>query len=327
MDEFSGFLERCGCGSDAPQRYRDQNGSSCEAAFGNLAGAVAAGDFIYDAAAADALFARLHAPDAPCVEEPFRALALDSSELYSFAGVFTGTHALGSPCTSPVGYKGGLNDCREGVCAPDPAGGGVCIALVGVGEECDASGDENLNSTTTRLCFEQRPPDSDGEYESSFDSLSCLPAAAGGTARICMRDLEDGELCSNDAICASGRCASDGVQEPVCAAKLADSQPCASSGDCVSGACRYDVEPPVCGAPLADAQPCSYDNGSCASGNCFATSTDVISGGVCRPAPTRAPGESCSQSYECISAGHGDSRDGTCQDGVCYADICVDYLQ
>ncbi len=324
LDEFAAFVESCGCGAPAAQAYREQNSSLCEPGgfFASLAGAVAAGDLRYDSAAAEALFARLHEADAECVEEPFRALRLDSLEVYSLGGVFTGTHALGSVCTLPVSYKGGVSDCAEGLCAADAAGGGMCIALASEGDPCDASGDDHLDSTTPRLCFEERAADADGEYESAFDSLSCAAPAAGGV-KVCARDLADGQDCDSDITCASGRCASVGVQQGVCSPKAAAGEACSSSGDCSSGACRYDALPNVCGALLGDGLSCVYDDAACQSGSC---NDPDGSGGFCGPPPSRAIGESCSASTDCISSGHGDSRDGVCHEGVCVADVCADYL-
>jgi hypothetical protein len=301
--------------------FREQS-TLCQAggAFASLASAVEAGDLLYDPAAADALFSRLHQPEPLCVEEAFRALRLDSVELYSLGGVFRGTRAPGSPCTMAVGYKGGISDCGEGVCAPDGSGGGICIRFVGPGEECDASGDDHFDSTTARLCHDRRLADSDGEYESAFDSLSCLPTTTGSPTRVCVGQIADGEPCQHSSSCQSGACLGS-PDAGLCSAKLMDGEPCAAHGDCQSGACQ-NGEPRVCGAPLADAEPCEYSSEACASGFC----NDLDGGsGFCAPAPTREVGEPCSSSAECISQGHGDSSRGLCQAGVCVADICAEY--
>jgi len=323
--EFSSYVTRCGCGAGAAARYLDASADLCAADgyFGGIAAAVATGDLVYDEQAADSLFARLHEPDPLCVEEPFRALRLDSVEIYSFAGVFVGTHELGEPCTSPVGYKGGISDCGEGVCAPSDTGGGVCIELVGLGEECDASGDQNLDAAFPRLCHDRRQPDGDDEYETAFDSLQCSPTTPGGTVRVCARELADGESCGSDDVCTSGYCRATGVQyEGICTPRLGDGEPCAEHGECVSGACLL-VEPRVCGARFADGEPCDYADGACASGAC----DDTVSAGVCVAARSRAVGETCSASSECISPGHGDSLAGLCQDGHCTTDICSEYAE
>ena len=81
--------------------------------------------------------------------------------------------------------------------------------------------------------------------------------------------------------------------------------------------------PRVCGAPLADGEPCAYYSEACASGSC---NDPDGSGGFCGPPPSRAIGETCSASFECISSGHGDSRDKVCFAGHCVADVCTNYL-
>jgi hypothetical protein len=325
VNAFAAYLETCSCGTEAVQPYRDQAEPLCDAGFlGGTTSAVAAEDLIFDSDAAAALLARLDEPNPLCVEELFRDLKLQAGELYSFAGTFKGTRELGSPCTLPVSYKGGISDCREGACASDGIGGGVCIALVGEGEPCDESGDHNLVSTTARLCFDDaRPPDSDGEYESAFDSLSCNPTASGAATGTCVRDLANGGPCGSRSACQSGRCiGSDVPNEGVCAAKLPDGEVCMGHLDCQSGACG-NGNPRVCGPKLENGQPCDYDDAACASGSC----NDLdVSGGVCSPAPTRALGESCSSSFDCVSAGHGGSRDAVCHSGICVADICANLL-
>jgi hypothetical protein len=309
IDSFATYVEGCGCGAEASSRYREQAASLCAAdgVFGGLSAAVELGALRYDAAAASALFARLQADDPLCVEEPLRNLGLDSLEVYSLAGTFNGTRALGEACSSPVSFKGGINDCSEGVCAPDTASVGVCIALVEVGEACDASGDESLLASTPRLCHDTRPPDSDGEYASAFDAVSCLE----GT---CTQVLDDGQPCESDELCNSGRCGGTDPEPRTCQPKAAAGEACARSRDCLAGGCRYDLTPSVCGELLADGLACSYDDESCASGYCGGDSQ----GGVCGPAPTAPIGSACTTDTECIS--------GVCRGGRCFADICGDYL-
>ena len=327
VEEFSMYMERCACDAAAVMRYREQVARACEPGgplglFASLPAAVAAGDFTYDGQAALSLFERLHEPEPECVQEPFRALQLDSVELYSLAGVFLGTRALGEPCAHPVGYKGGVSDCREGACAWDGAKAGVCIALVGLGEECDASGDENFRSTVPRLCHVRRPPDSDGEYESAFDSVICDASVGDPGLRHCVNDRTDGAACRSDDVCRSGLClGSETSNDGVCAAKVANGEPCQSHLECASGACQ-NPEPRVCGAPLSDGEACQYADTACASGSCTSDGPSV-----CVPSATRAPGESCTQSTECMSSGHGDSRASACQAGRCVNDICAAFAE
>jgi hypothetical protein len=321
IEEFSAYMGRCGCDSAAVMRYPEQVATACAPTgfLGSLPAAVAAGHFSYDGHAALALFERLRGPDPECLEEPFRALRLDSLELYSLAGVFLGTRALGEPCAHPVGYKGGVSDCREGACAWDGAEAGACIALVGLGEECDASGDENFRSTVPRLCHSRRPPDGDGEYESAFDAVICDAAAGDPAARRCVNARTDGSACHSSEVCRSGLCLrSDESNRGVCAAKISDGEPCQTHLECASGACQ-NTEPRVCGAPLADGEACDYADSACESGFC----TSEGAGVVCVPPATLARGESCTLSSECLSNGHGNSRDSTCRAGSCIADICA----
>jgi hypothetical protein len=307
IDSFAAYMDRCGCGGDVSARYREQMASVCavDGSFGRLAAAVEVGGLRYDAAAAANLFARLEAPDPLCVKEPYRNLRLDSLEVYSLGGVFSGTRTLGEPCSSPVSYKGGFNDCSEGVCASDGANAGVCIALVHAGDACDASGDENLLASSPRLCHATRPPDSDGEYEQSFDSLSCIEGR-------CAENLENGLPCSSDEACRSGRCTGTAPAR-TCQPKAAAGEACSTSNDCLAGACRYDLTPRVCGDLLDDGLPCAYDDGACSSGNCSDTSD-----GVCIPRAAAAIGSPCMMDKECSG--------GVCRGGLCFADICGDYL-
>jgi hypothetical protein len=324
IDEFAAYMERCACDPAAVEHYRETAAALCEPTgfLGSLPAAVAAGDLTFDGQAALALFDRLREPDPECVEEPFRALKLDSVELYSLAGAFVGTRALGEACAYPVGFKGGISDCRQGVCASDGAEAGVCIALVGLGEDCDSSGDENLVSTVPRLCHERRLADVDGEYESAFDSLLCAASARDPAFRRCVNDRADGAACRSSEVCRSGLCrASDTSPDGVCSPKLADGEPCQGHYECASGACQ-NAAPRVCGAPLADGEACDYADYACASGFC----SDLV-GIVCVPPATLAPGETCTLSTECISKGHGNSRDATCQAGRCVNDICAEYSE
>jgi len=316
VESYCVYVESCGCGTAAADECRATMASTCQpgGAFDGVQQTVAAGSLQYDAAAGDALLGRLEEPGAPCVKETFLNLRLTSDELYSWAGTFIGTKALGEACSLPVGYKGGFNDCAEGVCAAAEAGGGgTCIALVGLGEACDASGDHNLKASTARLCYEARPADSDGEYESAFDSLSCVPAGANGN--VCARQLAIGQPCNNGEACSSGRCQSTGVQMGECAALLADGQPCTSGADCISGSCPNDATAgSLCAPPRADGEPCSVGS-QCTSGGCY----DTGAGSVCAVPLARAVGETCAADADCVT--------DVCRMGACLADVCGSYLE
>lgn len=309
VDSFATYMESCGCGTEASARYRAANACDDDGFLVAAAAAVERGDLRYDAEAAAALFARLEASDPLCVEEPFRNLRLDSLEVYSLAGTFSGTHALGEPCSSPVGYKGGINDCSEGVCASDGASAGVCIALVELGQACDASGNENLLASSARLCHDRRAVDSDGEYESSFDAVSCVEG-------VCEQGLGNNAACNSDEVCASGRCSGTATEPDttICQPMAALGETCGSSRDCETGGCRHDLATPVCGDLLEVGLPCSYDDDSCASGHC----SGEADGGVCVSVAPAAVGSACALDLECLS--------GVCRGGLCVADICGDYL-
>jgi hypothetical protein len=323
VDAFAGYMERCSCDDAAVTRYRELAASFCtpDGFLGQAVAAVAAGELLYDGVAALALFARLSEADPACVEETFIALKLDSVELYSLAGTFLGTRALGETCSHPVGYKGGISDCAEGVCATDGADAGVCIEFVAEGEECDGSGDDNFDSTVARLCHDVRLADPDGEYESAFDLLSCVAPEGGGGPRVCRPALPDGAECNEGANCASGLCV--GSEAPGnCVAKLADGAPCEGHVECASGACT-NSDPQVCGALLAEGEACSYTDTACESGFC----NQLEGSGVCAPAPTQGPGEACALASDCTTRGHGNSGTGLCRNGVCIHDICAEYSE
>ena len=323
-DAFATFLERCACDAPTVAHYRELGASLCEPGgfLEPLPAAVAAGDLKYDSTAAAALFERLADAAAPCVEEPFRALRLDSKELYSLGGVFIGTHRLGEACAHPVGFKGGVSDCAEGFCASDGGEQGLCISFVGEGEACDGSGTKNFHANVPRLCHETRGPDHDGEYASAFNLLACRPNASGGEAT-CVRGLGDGEPCEYSDSCQSGRCVDPGNGAAVCAPLIADGEPCEGHTQCASGACEL-AEPRVCGKPLANGELCAYANSACTSGYC----DEAGSGGtVCLPAPTQSVGEPCTLSTDCITEGHGGAREGLCSAGRCVNDICAAYAE
>jgi hypothetical protein len=324
LDAYAGFVGHCGCDPSWVERYRESNQALCEAGgfLEELPAAVAAGDLTYDAEAAARLFARLRDASAPCVAEPFLSLQLDSEEVYSLGGVFLGTHELGEVCRHPVGFKGGISDCREGFCAWDGDEAGVCIEFVGPGEECDASGDENFDSVVPRLCHDVRKADVDGEYASAFDTIVCMPIAPDSTTKVCRLGLDEGDACTQDDQCTTGYCADVGLPDGgVCAPKLLDGEACADHSDCASGACLV-AEPRVCGAPFEDGEECDYSDSACASGYC---SSVALTPAVCRPAPSQAPGGPCASADDCISDGHGDSRDRVCVDGTCVTDFCAEY--
>ena len=304
---FCDHSARCGCDPAVVQRCRDSVATCAgqgSTAFGG-SDLVASGDLIYHPEALDALLVHLADPSASC-DALFIDLGLDSASVFSLGGVLTGTHNVGSPCTSLVGQKGGVSDCKSGALCQKTAGGqNRCVALVGLGGACDVGTDPE------RMCFDRRPPDSDNEFESSFDALVCVPTATGATTGTCRTNLDDGLPCHMDETCKSGRCISTGVNQGVCSPKLADGDTCSFPTDCQSGACGS-----VCGPPMADGVACFYDDKSCASGSCHAPDNQTTSKtpGVCGPKLAKALGAPCAQGYECAT--------GVCRSSVCVERIC-----
>jgi hypothetical protein len=311
---FCDHVERCGCGADATQACRDLFSEHCaDEYWAGVAAAVAAGDLAYHPEAVQSALAPLADSAAPC-HDLFIDLGWDSVAVQTFDGVFSGTHELGSACTLVSGRKGGIHDCREGLlCRQLGDQDARCVALVGLGEGCDADSAQSL-------CFERRPPDRDNEYASSFDSLICVPDASGAAAGVCSRDLENGQPCHADENCASGRCFSLDGEASTCAPMASNGQACHNGSDCLSGSCTYDTDPGVCSTPLADGEPCGYDDESCASGSCHSPDdqTSGASPGVCGPRLERAVGEGCTQGYECASR--------VCRLDLCWEPICRRFL-
>lgn len=180
---------------------------------------------------------------------------------------------------------------------------------------CDASGDRALVSTTARLCFDARAVDSDGEYETAFDSLSCVPGANG--AFVCSRDLDAGQPCHNGEACRSGRCNYIGPNVAVCAPKLEDGEPCVAAGDCTSGGCLPSTTSAnVCAPKKNEGAACGVDS-DCVSGLCRQAAGQP--GPVCRSSRGSANGEPCLEDDDCAAR--------VCRRGVCWADICGDYVE
>ena len=118
------------------------------------------------------VLAHLASPSSSC-DALFLDLGLDSVSVSSWGGALTGTRQVGEACSSPVGTKGGVSDCKEGsLCLRIDYRPESLRALVALGGECDVGPDP------ARMCFDRRPPDSDDEFESAFDALICIPSGA-----------------------------------------------------------------------------------------------------------------------------------------------------
>lgn len=330
IEAFAAFIQRCGCGEIALRNWRSTNRALCEPTgfFGRAAASARSGALTYDADAAVRLLARLEQSDAPCDPYTNRALGLDSKEIYSLAGVFVGTRALGERCGYTAPQQDGVSDCREGYCGGDPLRGEAsCIAFVGEGEECDGSGLARFRQGTFRLCHAVRLADPDGNYRSAFDTLRCASRAPNDTTSICVTALPDGAECSASLQCASTHCAglTSELTSGTCAPKFHVGEPCTTHAECTSGACAMN-EPRVCVEPFADGGPCADSDTACSSGYCAASAEGLH----CAARPTQSPGDPCAEASDCISpfplgwvGQYGELRAArNCQSGACVEPIC-----
>ncbi|HEX9622262.1 MAG TPA: hypothetical protein VF989_19085 [Polyangiaceae bacterium] len=296
-------LEACQCDAETVANCRATDHCSDNAFLAPLVDPVATGALLYDAAAADALIARLSVLDAPC-EGVNVDLGFDSFDVHSLGGVFIGTREAGEACSIAAQLKrGGVSDCAEGsLCMAQSDGSNACVAFAALDEACDPDPDP------ARVCLLRRPADSDGEFESSTSSLRCVADSSGSGAGVCRSDLATGEACNHSEQCESGRCDVAGVDDGLCADKLPNGQACEFSSDCASERCGSDL---ACADPLADGQTCLSDadceGAFCgASGNCEAA-----------PAPLSL-GATCTEHRECET--------GRCFRETCRPRICGDFL-
>jgi hypothetical protein len=315
LQAFCDYETRCGCNAAELASCRDFAATNClepTSSWADFDRAVAAGDLVYYPGLLDAALVPLASPAAPCYAH-YTDLGWDSVTAYDYGGVLTGAHALGDTCTLPAGFKGGVQDCQDGsICWSVNGGQARCVLRVGLGEACE------LGDNPARVCLDRRPPDSDDEFASAFESLMCTPTAAGATTGTCSNNLADGQPCRQNETCQSGLCVYTAPGTASCQPKLGNGQACLDGGECLSGACRLgDGGGGLCSDTLlADGEACGYDDASCASGSCH-TPDDQTSGqspGVCGPKITRATGEACAQGYECVT--------GVCRSNQCLAHIC-----
>jgi len=306
-------IELCKCGVARVQSCENALLTGCSATnsyWASIDAAIARGNLNYRPELVDEVLAPLLSAQSTC-SDIFIDLDWDSTQAYNYSGVFTGTLPADAPCSLPVSFKGGIQDCAPGLqCRAVADGDYRCAKLVPAGGVCQVG-------SRLSVCFESRAPDVDNEFASSFDRLSCIPDTAGVTTGTCKTQLAEGQPCQTDDACQSGRCATPIAGYGYCAAKLANGQTCMSPSDCVSGACTGDTS--LCSVSLADGAACGYSDASCASKSCYTpdNQTSGTSPGVCGPKLDKAVGASCAQGYECASQ--------VCREDKCWERICRRY--
>jgi hypothetical protein len=270
------------------------------------------GVVVYDPAAAGSLLERLRDPALPCGEFA-PSLGIDSYRAKSFDGVFVGTVPAGGPCEGTERKdEVGVTRCSENHrCLTGADGTSTCVPIAGLGEPCPVLPDQ-LDSS----CLVRREADADGEFNSSFEDLSCIADAPGSALGTCRRDAPDGSACFNSEQCVSGRCAIDDTFTSwSCVPLVADGELCSSDADCTS---KYCDSRNLCAQPAANGVACASSS-ACTSGFC-----DLPDGGVtgtCAEATLgtlAARGAPCADDSECASGNCEVAvAGGTCLEHVC----------
>ena len=216
---------------------------------------------------------------------------------YPLRGICSGT-SLGFPSTYRHPECHGDSECSSGVCSA-VAGPGHCLAGSLPNQyRCDR--DEQCLSGLCRpglagysVCYETGR--TFGEaclHDEECDDL-CIGATPGARGK-CAPPQGVGQLCLNDAQCASAICSSMGNGEKRC--QEADKEPqrrCYSARECATGRCGYD--PRLCTQPHCYQEPAS---------------TPMFCAGIDLP-----PGTRCYGSDECRGYNADDGAD------------CYDYSQ
>ncbi|RMG21287.1 MAG: hypothetical protein D6729_01045 [Deltaproteobacteria bacterium] len=203
--------------------------------------------------------------------------------------IFQGTVPLGGACYIADPSN---TDCAEGYCDTSTSTcPGTCTAFGGIGESC-ANGpcDE-----TVAFCNDQSVCEAyRGENSPCTRSGECQPnltcrSLDGGATTVCTTPAADGEACTQDEECASGRC---GPTDTCLTVPAAQGAPCQVNTDCQAGdVCDFDgMNGFVCMAPKQMGEAC-YTPFSCAAG--LICEGAGAGGGTCQPIPQL--GETCSQ--------------------------------
>ncbi|MFK7986582.1 MAG: trypsin-like serine protease [Sandaracinaceae bacterium] len=136
--------------------------------------------------------------------------------------------------------------CRDGFCAPGPRGeiGEFCVGNDDCAEDafCAQRAEQEW---CTRICMGDECPE-------GFDCVE-----AGGTT-ICAPILGLlGDACTDDAMCISGNCTSDGTTAGLCTRLCSNDVPCGGGLEC-----RRDGENSLCARP----EPAEEESGGCSVG-------------------------------------------------------------
>ena len=170
-EAWCNHVEACGCGGAATATCKGEWDASC-GDWQTFQERVTAGELIYDPDAVRSALAALSDPAAPC-EDFYIDLGWTLRDLLTFGGILTGTVAEGSACNPPAEQKGAGVSCQPGlICHGDDEATAICKRAALEGEPCDVDG-------ATSLCIDDRPPDTDNEFESTFDALVCIPDGGG----------------------------------------------------------------------------------------------------------------------------------------------------
>jgi len=215
------------------------------------------------------------------------------SSLCTVTAGYACTHVDGLPSTCAAGCGNGLFDAAVEECDDgnnDPGDGCSPICRVEPGATCDTG---------------VQPSDCNNTCATDDD---CEGAAFCGDNLRCQPARPVAQVCSRDAMCASGACA-DGV----CCAGACDAGcgTCAASGSV--GTCTALADGAAgagCGGFLCDGASLGCPTSCGGDGDCAAASH--CAGGVC--VADLAPGQGCDRAAACAS--------GVCVDGVCCAGSC-----
>jgi hypothetical protein len=307
----------CGCSAEASMNCASSTTLCAEPnnAFAILEADAAAGHLVFDAVAASALVARIQNPATTCLDQ-ILAAGFDSYSARTFGSVFLGTRRAGAPCHRVDGKKNAFASvCEPGLmCVTGTDGANTCVALAAPGEACPV-----LPENATSTCLERKAPDKDGEFESAFASLTCVPTSPGSAAGTCRTAAPDGSPCDDARQCAGGRCASALTGEaPTCGPKLANGSSCELGEECESGRCATPIR--TCESRLSDGSECTAAV-DCESGACNGRDDPGVLG-TCGPPvvpPEPLPkGSACVWHEDCGSM-------LVCDVGFCGERLCQDF--
>ncbi len=238
--------------------------AECEAQYeiffknviGDFLKGVDEGRLKYDAARADACFAKAEA--ASCADY-FGSDFLDEDP--DCEAAFQGTVALGGDCIDD-------DECKDPGASCVSSGSenvGTCTAPPGEGQPCDnglcASGLTCRFGANGNM-LQCLAPTADGGA-CSLD-LDCQSGYCDFQAGVCATPAPAGSACVVNAGCASGYC---DTGAGACAAKKADGADCVTGAECASSFCDDSGGAGVCTATKSDGAACMVSS-ECTSGLC-----------------------------------------------------------